>query len=366
MKWINQLIILLVGGLFIFSGMVKVIDPMGTAIKLKEYFEVFANDFAGFFHAFVPFALPIAVIVVVLEVVLGVALLVNYRRRITIWALLGLILFFTFLTFYSAYFDKVTDCGCFGDFIKLSPWGSFTKDVVLLALIGWLFVQRDKFENKTDIFSTIGLGLGFIVSFGICWYALMHLPPIDFRPYKVGANIKKNMEPRGTPNIVYTFKKDGEAVESNEWKPKEEGYEFVTSEVTNQDKIEPKILDYAIMDAQGNDFTEQSLQGKKLFIVVDMLNTANKRLLAEMGTLANDLSQANIPTWVITADLQNVEQFFRQEGFDLPMYSADATVIKAMIRSNPGLMALDNGTVKGKWHFNDLPIASEVLGKLDE
>lgn len=337
---------------------------MGTAIKMKEYFEVFAEDFAEFFHAFVPFALPIAVLMVVLEVVLGVALLLNYRRKITIWALLGLIIFFTFLTFYSAYFDKVTDCGCFGDAIKLTPWESFSKDIVLTIMIGWLFLQRDKFDNKTNIFSTLGLGVGFIVAFGVCWYALMHLPPIDFRPYKVGENIGDNMQSRGTPNIIYTFKKDGETVASNEWKSKEDGYEFIDSEITNQAEIEPRIVDYAIMDAQGNDFTESSLEGQKLLIVVDMLPNANQRVLADMGNLAKDLTQANIQTWVITADLKDTQQFMQQEGFDLPTYSADATVIKAMIRSNPGLMVLDNGTVKGKWHYNDLPIAAEVLEKL--
>ncbi len=364
MKWINQILILFVGGLFIFSVMIKVIDPIGTAIKLKEYFEVFAADFAPFFHSFVPFALPLAIVVVVLEVVLGVALLINYRRRVVIWALLGLIIFFTFLTFYSAYYDKVTDCGCFGDAIKLTPWESFTKDVVLLIMIAWLFVQQKKFENTANTGSTLVLGVGFIVAFGTCWYALEHLPPIDFRPYKVGENIQENMKPRGAPQIEYIYMKDGQEVTAMEWKTPDEGYEFIDSKVLNEDEITPRITDYAIMDAEGNDFTDASFQGQKLLIIVDLLNTANKEALANTGILARDLPQANIETWVLTADASNVQELLAKSGVNLPIYATDATVLKAMIRSNPGVMVLDNGTVKGKWHYNDWPTATQVLEKL--
>src|SRR5687768_15421745 len=103
----------LVGGLFIFSGLIKLNDPIGTQIKMEEYFEVFAVDFGSFFHYFVPWSLEIGMILIVLEIALGVAVLVNYRMNVTTWILLGLTVFFTFLTFYSAYFNKVTDCGCF-------------------------------------------------------------------------------------------------------------------------------------------------------------------------------------------------------------------------------------------------------------
>jgi uncharacterized membrane protein YphA (DoxX/SURF4 family) len=120
-KYIDNFLRFFVGILFIFSGLIKVNDPIGTSIKLKEYFEVFANDFAPFFEIFVPHTLVLSVIFVVLEVVLGVALILNYRMKITSWLFLLLIGFFTFLTFYSAYFNKVTDCGCFGDAIPLNP-----------------------------------------------------------------------------------------------------------------------------------------------------------------------------------------------------------------------------------------------------
>jgi uncharacterized membrane protein YphA (DoxX/SURF4 family) len=135
MKIIQQAARVAVGALFIFSGLIKLNDPTGTAIKLEEYFQVFSQDIAAFFDFFIPAALFLAIVLSVLEVVLGIALLIAYRMRITAMLLLIIIVFFTFLTFYSAQFEKVTDCGCFGDAIPLTPWQSFYKDVILLTLI---------------------------------------------------------------------------------------------------------------------------------------------------------------------------------------------------------------------------------------
>ena len=146
MKVIRELARVIVGGLFIFSGLIKLNDPIGTAIKLEEYFQVFAQDIAPFFEVFEPAALFLAVFLSVLEVVLGVAVLFAYRMTITSITLIFLIVFFTGLTFYSAYFNKVTDCGCFGDAIKLTPWQSFYKDVILLFLIGIIFIRKKHFN----------------------------------------------------------------------------------------------------------------------------------------------------------------------------------------------------------------------------
>ena len=134
----------LVGVLFIFSGLIKINDPIGTQIKLEEYFEVFSADFTPLFEHLVPLALILSVILCTLEIVIGIALLMNYKMKITRVILLSLIVFFTFLTFYSAYFNKVTDCGCFGDAIKLTPWESFTKDIILLSFSLIIFILNKK------------------------------------------------------------------------------------------------------------------------------------------------------------------------------------------------------------------------------
>jgi hypothetical protein len=152
MKIITQIVQFLVGGLFIFSGLIKLNDPTGMQIKLEEYFEVFAQDklqlglagLSGLWHFLEPYSLSLSLLLSTLEVGLGIALLLKYKPVATLWALWGTIVFFTFLTFYSAYFNKVTDCGCFGDFIKLTPWTSFTKDVILffMKIICLLIIQK--------------------------------------------------------------------------------------------------------------------------------------------------------------------------------------------------------------------------------
>src|SRR5210317_1542551 len=131
MKYIVNIFRLVVGIAFILSGLIKLNDPLGFSYKLEEYFsaEVLNLPFL------IPYALAFALFVVVYEIVLGVFLLIGFKPKLTIWSLIAMILFFSFLTFYSAFFDKVKDCGCFGDAIKLSPWGSFIKDLIFLALL---------------------------------------------------------------------------------------------------------------------------------------------------------------------------------------------------------------------------------------
>jgi len=139
MKIITDIFRYFVGILFIFSGLIKLNDPVGFSFKLEEYFgpTVFDLDFL------IPFVLPMAIFIVIFEVVLGVFLILGFQKKFTLWSLLLMIIFFTFLTWYSAYYNKVTDCGCFGDAIKLTPWESFTKDVVLLVMITFLFLQKN-------------------------------------------------------------------------------------------------------------------------------------------------------------------------------------------------------------------------------
>ena len=190
MRITDHIIKWIVGVLFIFSGLIKINDPIGTEIKLEEYFEVFASDFGSFFHYFIPWALLIGFILIVMEVLLGFMVLINYRMRITVRVLLAMIAFFTFLTFYSAYFNKVTDCGCFGDAIPLTPWQSFYKDIILSILIIYLLVRQNKlvpvFRSLTS--KTIA-GFVIIITLIIGVLAIQHLPFLDFRAYKIGYNM---------------------------------------------------------------------------------------------------------------------------------------------------------------------------------
>ena len=201
---------------------------------------MFSEDFTSLFHYLVPFALEIAVVLVVLEVVLGVALLVKFKTRTVLWALFGMIVFFTFLTFYSAYFNKVTDCGCFGDAIKLTPWESFSKDVALLIMIGILLFQRKKFHNNALQLPKIAVYSSLIAALFIAIMAISYLPFIDFRPYKIGDNIEENMKPQGEPDFYYIYEKDGERMESKEYLKEEDGYKMITGVDKNAEKTSRK------------------------------------------------------------------------------------------------------------------------------
>src|SRR5699024_5256755 len=213
MRWIVQIARIIVGLLFTFSGLIKLNDPMGFAFKLQDYFDPNVLDL-GFL---VPYALVFATIIAIFELLIGIMLLLGVARRFTLWSLILMILFFTFLTFYSAYFNKVTDCGCFGDAISLTPWQSFYKDLILLFLIVILYIGRIYIQpilNKRVRAFTVFLS--FVLSLGVTYYVLDNLPIIDFRPYKIGANIQEGMEyPEDAETPVYNyywwFELDGEA-----------------------------------------------------------------------------------------------------------------------------------------------------------
>lgn len=352
-----------VGGLFIFSGLIKVNDPAGTAIKLTEYFEVFSSDFGSFFLIFVPAAMFLSVFLSVLEVVLGVALLVNYRIKWTSWILLLMIIFFTFLTFYSAYFNKVTDCGCFGDAIKLTPWESFTKDIILLVFIGFIFWFRKDYGQKAWVpKADIIVAVVTVVNIAIAIYAIEHLPFIDFRAYKVGNHIPTMMEPSEDYRYVYIMEKDGKRVELQKYES-DPSYKYIDMVLTNPE-AQPKITDYGVFNNDG-DFTEATFQGNKLLVVFHDARKARTAKLGKLAKLIDDLASSNIEVMLLTStDGTYFEQFRHEHQLAAPFYFADATVLKTMIRSNPGLTLWQDGKVLAKWHINDVPHAVEVKALL--
>lgn len=361
MKILDNSIRIFVGVLFIFSGLVKLNDPMGTEIKMQEYFEVFATDFGHFFELFIPLAMPIALFVIILEIVLGVAILINHDMKWTLGITAGLIVFFTFLTFYSAYFDKVTDCGCFGDAIPLTPWESFTKDSILVVLVAYLLVRVKQFKPLFNYkVGYIVLASTTVISMGLGFYAIRHLPFIDFRPYAVGDNIPANMIAPETPNFVYTFEKDGEQIESTQYLSADDGYTYVGHKITNEEKTIPKITDYNIWNEELGDYTQQSFVGLKLFIVVYESGKADVSEMPAIASLVDDLGN-EVETISLTASAgDDFRTFLADYNLDIPFFYGDATVLKAMIRSSPGIMLLNDGTVLGKWHFNDVPTSIEV------
>ncbi|WP_304516386.1 BT_3928 family protein [Cecembia rubra] len=350
---------LFVGGLFIFSGLIKVNDPVGTAIKLEEYFDVFSNDIASFFYIFKDIALPLAVFLVVAEVVLGVMLILGVRLKLTVWALSLMILFFTFLTFYSAYFNKVTDCGCFGDAIKLTPWESFTKDVILLVLIGILFIYRKDLSNDGPTWANWTTRISLVLSIYLAITAIRNLPFIDFRAYKEGVNIPEAMLPSAPLQYNYVMKKGDDLFVFDQY-PTEEGYDFVEMKLVNEDAL-PKISDFAVWNENG-DFTEEILRGKKAVVLVTNIAKMDKSHLDKIDAMLMGIQKSDIdPVLVAASSEEEIKALIAERKWDLEGYQGDATVIKTIMRSNPGLMLLKDGVVIKKYHYRNTPTYSEVL-----
>jgi hypothetical protein len=345
--------------LFIFSGLIKINDPVGTAIKLEEYFEVFSTDIAPVFKAFEPYSLFLSIFLSAAEIVLGVALLVRWKLKEVLIALLAMIVFFTFLTFYSAYFNKVTDCGCFGDAIKLTPWESFTKDIVLLVMIVILLLTQRYLKPLTS--PAVGAAITAItaiLSIGVGWYAYEHLPYIDFRAYKVGNNIPTLMKASAPLRYKYIMTKAGQEEEFEEY-PTDPSYTFKQMIAINPEDG-PKITDFNVWTEQG-DFTQEVLSGTKLIILVQNAAKANPKSFADITKLANAAEQQGITTMAVTSSSsQEFEELRHEVNLAVPYYFGDGTVIKTIMRSNPGILLLQDGTVRGKWHHNDTPSIEEV------
>jgi hypothetical protein len=368
MKYIYHFLAALTGGVFIFSGLVKLNDPVGTAIKMEEYFQVFAADFSPIFREFVPYSLPFAVFLCVAEVVLGLALAVNFKKYFTLTKLSALVIFFGVLTYYSAEYNKVTDCGCFGDAIKLKPWESFYKDMILLGAILLLFltsvfIKKDKNANKKPNYLPGGIVfLGTILSFFGAYYVLEHEPLIDFRNFKVGNNIVELRTPVKKPIYEYIFTDStGKELIFKDY-PQDSTIKYKSYRITNPEDsllFLPKILDYNFTHSERGDFTAESLKGNKLLVIVQNTMKSNRDAFEKIKTLATGAK--NVQTVVISADSeQNVANFLTSVGLNVPFYLGDEKVLKTIIRCNPGLMLLKDGVIVGKWHHNDTPAPEDL------
>jgi uncharacterized membrane protein YphA (DoxX/SURF4 family) len=361
---IDQVSRFLVGGLFIFSGLIKLNDPVGTQIKMEEYFEVFSEDFGSFFHYFIPYALEIGFIMVVLEIVLGVAVLLYYRMRVTTVLLLLLMVFFTFLTFYSAYFNKVTDCGCFGDAIKLTPWQSFWKDIFLMLFILHLFWYRKTYRpvlRTMEGHVVVGTVTAISIFLGI--YAIRHLPFIDFRAYRVGNYIPQQMQPEEQPKFEYVFlqKEDQKEITSDKYLIDTVKYKYLSVRQVNADKTRAKITDYAVSTVDGDDITQSTFEGNKLIFVIYDVTKASTDNIEKIRNLINSLDGKVEMLALTSSSGDKFENFRHEHQLAVPYYFVDATVLKTIVRANPGITLWVDGTVKGMWHHNDTPSPDEVL-----
>lgn len=358
MKYLVGFSRIFVGVLFIISGLIKLNDPVGFSFKLEEYFSPAVLDLP----LFEPYALAISIVVVIIEVLLGVMLLLGFKPKLTVWSLLGMILFFTFLTFYSAYYNKVTDCGCFGDAIKLTPWESFTKDVILLVLIlvlvkGLVYIKA-LFPKK---WNWIAVGLATVCCILFCNHVLSHLPSVDFRPYKIGANIMEGMTiPEDAPKPIQEFSWKFNVNGEEKIYVTDGGYPDVPGEFIGvetkvvQEGYEPPIHDFTI-EKDGGDFTESTLQEPKLVMVIayDLAKT-ELEAFKKVKTYSDEALQKGYKVIGMSASGDGESSaIIKEYDLNFDFYFTDMTTLKTIVRSNPAILVLKKGTILQKKHHND-------------
>jgi len=370
MKYILWLIRIIVGALFIFSGLIKANDPLGLSYKMNEFFDVWNMGFM------VPYSLTLSVLMIGFEIIAGIGLLLGAAFRAFSFLLLLLTLFFTFLTAYVYLTDKIKECGCFGDCIKISNAETFWKDVVLTILVIILFVYRKKVQPLFNGKITFALmTLTVVFAFATQWYTLNYLPYYDCLAYKNGANIWEKMQapPGSTPDVYKTmmiYEKDGKQQEFDEtnypWQ--DTTWKFVDSKSTLVQKgnADPAIKDFVLNDYTGNDLTEGILKqpGYTFLLYVKDVKKASRENIERLQSLVTTANQLNIPFYVLSSSAQSDADKFAAE-YKLQgaqWLIIDGTVSKTAMRSNPGLMLLKEGTIQNKWSFKSYPKGMTLNG----
>ncbi len=367
MKIFYTIIRISLGLLFVFSGYVKAIDPWGTAIKFKEYFEameLFSLQWLSFFFACT---------MSILELLVGYLLIFNIKMKWTAKVCFLLMLFFTPLTLWLAITGKVSDCGCFGDAVKLTDWETFYKNIILISMAFFVLILMKKYPSpipqpKQRLVFIIGL----LFSSGVCFFSYQHLPLIDFRPYAIGTDIQKGMEiPENAPQdeflTILKYEKDGVTKEFNEqnypWQ--DTTWHFVSTEQKLLKKgYTPPIHDFIITTETGEDITEKILQEKENLLILsykiektDLFAQYKKSNLKKIVQTAN---QKDIPVYLLSSSLsEQVENLKTYIDEKITYCFADEKMLKTAIRANPGVLLLNNGIIVGKWNAKDLPAKLE-------
>jgi len=324
MKILTNIARILIGVTFIYSGYVKLVDPIGSAIKFTEYF---SEDVLNI-PFLTPYALPFAILLILIELLLGVMVLIGFKPKISTWSIALLMLVFLFLTWYSAYFDKVTDCGCFGDAIKISAWATFYKNIffsilILIILIGLKHLKPWFRESLTNWIPFITLISGLFITY----YVLQHLPIHDFRPFAIGKNIPEGM-----------------------------------LEVAGEDFA--PIHDF-ILETDDKDFTETVLKAEKVMLIISYdLSKINAESLKKIKPITQKALQSGYLVYALSASyIDDFKALKNTYNLDFEMLYCDETTLKTMIRANPGIMILEKGTVTEKWNWRDYKVIETFILK---
>ena len=352
---------------FLFSGFVKAVDPLGTVYKIEDYLKAFG----GFFTDLLPLAEFAAIGLIMVECVLGVCLLLNIRTQWTSWLTLAFYLVMTPLTLWIALTNPVSDCGCFGDALVLTNWQTFWKNIVLLTLVIALLVCRkaipQTFVWQAELSAAV---LAAVASLALMEYSYLHLPPIDFRPYKIGNNIPSLMEipEDAEPDIYETtlvYAKDGvqQKFTLENYPKGDSTWTFVDQHsVLVKKGYEPPVHDFEIMNMDFDDITYDILESAHpvtLIVMYDLRKTDRKQMNKVFRVL-DECEQRGEWCFILTGSGEDdIYAFAGETGIDeetaerLFCYT-DPVTLKTIVRANPGLVIIQNGNIIAKHNLRNL------------
>ena len=359
---------IIVGVLFIFSGLVKAIDPLGLTYKMQEFFEVWGREGYAtivmnwmYNHTFL-----FSIIMITFEVALGVALLTGFSKKLVLRALLGLMLFFTFLTSYVLFSGKIATCGCFGDCIPLTPIQTFTKDIILLLLIIFLLLKQQYIQPLGK--EMLPLILVLLSTMGVTMlqmHVIKHLPLTDCLPYKKGNDLLqlRKMPANAIPDkfdYSFVYEKGGVKKTFGTNELPDSTWNYVDRKETLVQKGSnnvPLINDFSLTDSAGVDVTESLLSQSGsyyLFFLKDM-EGGTMRWSTAFTNLWQKAKEQKIPLYIVTADKENSTIFFNKTNqYAMPVLTCDATAIKTAARATPTIFLMKGPVVQGKWSWADI------------
>ncbi len=362
----------LLGATFVFSGFVKAIDPIGTQYKLQDY--ISAVGMGGIVPDIVTLLASVALSA--LEFSLGVFVLFAIRRHLVSKILVAFMAVMTLITVWIALFNPVKDCGCFGEALRLTNVQTLLKNIVMLAasvVVAWRPLRMYRFLSRSTQWIAINYTILFVLLLSA--HCLYHLPLIDFRPYHIGMNIKKGMEiPAGAPQpefeTTFILQKNGVKKEFTLDNYPDSSWQFVDSKtVQTKEGYVPPIHDFSIQNADGDDITDSVLTAKGyIFLLVSPhLEQADDSNFGDIDLLYEYCQERKIPFYCLTASTKkDIDHWADITGAEYPFCFTDETALKTIIRSNPGLLLLKDGTIIRKWSHNDLPSSSSLNAPLSK
>jgi len=367
MRLLKVICKIIIGIVFIFSGAVKAVDPLGSAYKFGDYFQAFNLEFLQFL------VLPLGILLFTTEFLAGFSVLTGYRAKAGIWVVMILMLIFTPLTFVLALTNPVSDCGCFGDAIHLTNWQTFFKNIIILIPAIFLFVKRNELKEITvpaaewAIVTVMGIA---VITFA--FYNLRHLPVIDFLPYKPGTYIPDKMIiPEGKPvdqyQTTFIYEKEGQRKEFtlDNYPYDDTTWVFIDQvSVLLKKGYEPPINDLSVISINNEDFTDRILfdYDYSLLMIARKLREVDEERLDAGFELGHHCLANGISFYVLSASGSDEMRMYDN---GLLFCSVDDITLKTMVRSDPGYILIRNGTITGKWSWADLPEKEWFTGNME-